>query len=262
MTSAKMFENADISAAYVKYRPVYPPSVANIITSYMRSRGSSGFEVAVDVACGSGQSTFLLCEYFKKVVGLDISQTQIQQANSKCKDAQSTVEFKVADAHSLPIESSSINLLTCAMAWHWLDAEKFYAEAKRVLKPRGCLVVYGHGIHVKDNERVKKAFDAFNNELLHYDFIGEQNMHVLNHYRAVKLPLSQTQRIEFDLPQKSTIDQLLGFMSSVSSYRSYCQQHPENTLLQKIKDSYEMEGDRCGVEEFTLPGFAILGINQ
>ena len=156
MTTTGRFESVDISEAYAKFRPVYPQSVANIIVYYMKSKESLGFDFAVDVGCGSGQSTFLLCEYFNKVVGLDVSETQIQQAKLKCsREATSSklaVEFIVGDAHNLPFESSSVDLITCAMAWHWLDAEKFYNEAKRVLKPGGCLAIYGHGVTVNDNE--------------------------------------------------------------------------------------------------------------
>ena len=264
MTTVKRFEKADHAAAYAKFRPVYPRAVAEIITTYMKSRGGSGFELAVDVACGSGQSTFLLCEYFQKVVGLDVSEEQIAQAKLKCTEdvSKAAVSFEVGDAHSLQLEPSSIDLLTCAAAWHWLDTEKFYVEAKRVLKPKGCLAVYGYGVRIKDNERIKNAFDSFWDEMIQSDCLGKQNMHVMNNYEAVKLPFSQTQQIEFVLPQKATINQLLGLFSSVSAYRSYCEKYPENNLLQKIQSRYEMENGRCNVEEFIYPGFAILGMKD
>ena len=71
-------------------------------------------------------------EDFKKVIGVDVSETQIEQAKSKTESA-----------HSLTIESSSVDLLTCGTAWHWLDPEIFYTEAKKVLKASGmhcCLL--------------------------------------------------------------------------------------------------------------------------
>lgn len=37
-------------------------------------------ELAVDVGCGSGQGTHFLGQHFKKVVGTDISEAQIQEA--------------------------------------------------------------------------------------------------------------------------------------------------------------------------------------
>ena len=266
MATIGKFEDVDHVATYAEFRPVYPKAVASIITSFMDSNESSGYRCAVDVACGSGQSTFLLSEYFDEVFGYDISATQIAQAKLKCQkqdgDGASRVQFKVGDAHNLPISSSSVDLLTCAMAWHWLDAERFYEEAKRVLKPRGCLAVYGHNAEIKGNERIKNVFDTVYGELIQSSCLGERNMHVWNKYNAVELPFTTTKRIEFDLPQKATIRQLMGLMTSVSAYRSYCEKFPENDLLHKVESNYELEKGRCNVEEFCYQGFIILGIKD
>ena len=267
MNKSKRFENAELSAAYVKFRPVYPVCVGDIITSYMRSNGCSGFEFAVDAACGTGQSTFLLSGHFQRIVGIDISQTQIQQANLKLeglenKHTKGNIKFIVGDAHNLPIESSSVDLLTCAMAWHWLDAEKLYTEARRVLKPGGCLAVYGHGGLVSDNERIKIAFDSFYDELFKFNCFAKENLHVRNNYQAVELPFSRAQRIEFDFQQKATMDQLLGMMSSMSMFRSLVEKYPENNILRRIKEDYEVSSDKRDFEEFTFPGFVIIGINE
>ena len=177
------------------------------------------------------------------VVGVDISETQIQQAKLKLEEiendnAKASVEFKVGDAHNLPIDSSSVDLLTCVTAWHRLDAEKFYAEARRVLKPRGCLAVYSHGGLVNDNERIKSVFSAFYDELFKLDCFAEENLHVIDNYKADELPFSCAQRIEFDLQQKSTMDQLLRFLSSVFMFRSYAAKYPKNTLMQTKKENY------------------------
>ena len=141
MNASRRFSTSHISEAYSKFRPVYPQSVANVIVDYMKSKGSLAFDFAVDVGCGSGQSTFLLSDYFDKVVGLDVSETQIEQAKLKGASSKLAVTFIIGDAHNLPFEPSSVDLLTCAMSWHWLDTEKFYDEAKRVLKPGGCLAI-------------------------------------------------------------------------------------------------------------------------
>ena len=45
------------------------------------------------------------------------------------------------------------------MAWHWLDAERFNKEVKRVLKPNGCIAIYGYNITVQDNENVGFAVE-------------------------------------------------------------------------------------------------------
>ena len=263
MAASKLFDTKDISEKYAKFRPVYPKTVAQIITSYMKSNGSLCFQTAVDIACGSGQSTFLLCDSFQEVIGVDISKTQIEQAKIKAAEHPSTktnVQFIVGDAHHLPIESSSIDLVTCATAWHWLDPDLFYAEAQRVLKPRGCLVVYSCGFRIINNDRMKTAFDSFIDELFCSNCFSKQNLHVLNEYKSVTLPFLETKRIEFDFPQTSSIEQLLGLMSSISMYNSYCEKFPENNLLHRIKVDYEADARKVETEEFSFPGFVILGI--
>ena len=116
----------------------------------MTCEGNPCFNSALDVACEFGQSTFLLCEKFQQVTCVDISKTNVKEALSRRHNSDySNIDFMVGDPHSLPIETSSVDLLTCAMAWHLLDPERFYAEAKRVLKPGGCLAIYGYGLMLK-----------------------------------------------------------------------------------------------------------------
>ena len=261
MAASKLFSTKDISKQYAKFRPVYPQTVSNIITSYMKSSGNVSYRTAVDVACGSGQSTFLLCDSFEEVIGIDISKSQIEQAEIKAaENHHRNVKFIVGDAHNIPIESATVDLVTCATAWHWLDADLFYAEAKRILKPGGFLVVYGHGFRITNNDRMKRAFDLFIQEMFLCDCFSEQNMHVLNEYKAVKLPFSESKRIEFEFPQKSSLEQLLGLISSTSMYKSYCQKFTDNTLFDRIRAGYEAHVNI--VEEFSFHGFAILGIKN
>ena len=82
MANIGKFEDVDHVATYAEFRPVYPKAFASIITSFMDSNEGSGYRCAVDVACGSGQSTFLLSEYFDEVFGYE---TQIAQAKLKCQ---------------------------------------------------------------------------------------------------------------------------------------------------------------------------------
>ena len=258
MSATSFFAGREISAVYAKYRPVYPVDVMDIIINYMKANGHHSFNSALDVACGSGQSTFLLCHSFQEVIGVDVSITQVEEAKQALKE-NSNVKFMVGNAHNLPIESSSIDLLTCAMGWHWLEPEAFYSEVKRVLKPGGCIVVYGHGVIIEDNERINKAFRQFDSELFQFNCFTQQNLHVLHNYKDVKLPFSRAQRFDFKLPQATSFEHLLGFLSSVSMYRNYCEKYPNNTLMESLRLSYEMEKVKYNVEEFTLPGFAIMG---
>ena len=214
----------------------------------MDSNHCFGYEQAIDVCCGSGQSTMLLSPLFKNVCGYDNSPAQISQAKSKHETAEGNVLFEIGDAHSLPVESSSVDLLTCAMGWHLLDPDKFYSEAKCVLKPKGCLAVYGYNVKVRDNTLVGSLMEAFLRELIQKECVTEQSFAVLNEYSDVVLPFSKTQRINFHLPQRVSIDQLFGFFESFSCYRTYCKKFPENKFLEILRKEYsgQWSGDNYG----------------
>lgn len=100
-------------------------------------------DLAVDVGCGSGQSTVVLQPFFKKVFGLDVSSNQIKAARKLCVPG---CEFRIGSAEDLSeFPDSSVDLVTCCQAAHWLDLEAFYSEADRVLKPQeGLLAIYGY----------------------------------------------------------------------------------------------------------------------
>ena len=53
---------------------------------------SKPFKVAVDVGCGSGQSTRPLAPHFEKVIGIDVSEAQIAAARQT--DNPSNVEYR------------------------------------------------------------------------------------------------------------------------------------------------------------------------
>ena len=146
--SIRLFESSDHAKYYAQFRPDYPDSVVRTIVDYYASNNTdttvdSGHGTAVDVGCGSGQSTYPLRQHFNKVIGMDISEKQIEQAKKKYSD----VEFRVGPGENLQfLENCSINLITTAQALHWMNHDAFYREVDRVLKPGGTLAVYGYGM--------------------------------------------------------------------------------------------------------------------
>jgi tRNA/tmRNA/rRNA uracil-C5-methylase (TrmA/RlmC/RlmD family) len=75
-------ERFNYGDTYKKYRPTYPSQLYEIITEFI---GNNEKETCVDLACGNGQSTAPLCHYFQKVIGIDPSESQIENATNKGK---------------------------------------------------------------------------------------------------------------------------------------------------------------------------------
>ena len=117
------------AADYAKFRPRYPKELFRWLASVAPSTG-----LAWDCATGSGQAAVELAEVFDRVIATDASEKQITNAESHPR-----VEYRVAPAEESGIESNTVDLITVAQALHWFDLERFYAEARRVLRPGGTL---------------------------------------------------------------------------------------------------------------------------
>ena len=159
----RLFEGKEHAKLYAKYRPTYPDAMFEEIFKYCFTNVSDTvpLDIAVDVGCGSGQSTRPLCRYFRKVIGSDVSEQQIKSAVSKTADEDieiyGNVEYRTSAGEDLSfLEDSSVDLITIAQALHWLNHDVFYSEVKRVLKPNGVFAAYGYGINVLDNDEAEK----------------------------------------------------------------------------------------------------------
>ncbi|XP_038643785.1 putative methyltransferase DDB_G0268948 isoform X2 [Scyliorhinus canicula] len=138
----RLFEEKDHAAMYQKYRLSSYDQVHNLIFNYLEKKKGKPFTLAVDIGCGSGQSTRGLASYFDKVVGIDVSEAQIEEA--KKVDGPDNVSYRLGLAEELEFEDGSVDLVTAGIAAHWFDMEKFMKEAERVLKPKGCVALYCH----------------------------------------------------------------------------------------------------------------------
>ena len=142
---ADAFCSSNVAELYSIYRPVYPPTVLETIVAYCKYHGAS-FEFALDVGCGSGQSTKGLLTYYDKVLGVDRSASQIAMAP---KDIPN-MSFKRGSAEDLYfVDNESVDLITAASASHWFDTDLFYSEMWRLLKPDGVFAEYNYfSIHL------------------------------------------------------------------------------------------------------------------
>lgn len=70
----------------------------------------------VDIATGSGQAVSPLAARFTRVLALDASASQINEAKTL---ALPNVEFIVGDAHATQLPANSADLVTVGQALHW-----------------------------------------------------------------------------------------------------------------------------------------------
>ena len=126
------------ASRYARSRPYFHPLVIARAKEVLGIQGR--VPVALDVACGTGQSTIALASIAEKVIGFDISPNML--ANLVRNDQ---VEYAQARAEQLPFLDGSVALTTCALAFHWFDRDRVLGEVWRVLDTLGKFLVYNNG---------------------------------------------------------------------------------------------------------------------
>ena len=129
------FAHATAAERYAASRPYFHPVVIERIQTHLNLE--QPIPRALDVACGTGQSSLALKEIATDITGIDVSSEMLEFAKQTLG-----IRFLESGAESLPFEDSSFELLTVSNAFHWFDRSRFLTEASRVLEPGGWLIVY------------------------------------------------------------------------------------------------------------------------
>jgi len=124
----KRYERSD-------YRPVW-----KLLIGYLR--GAQG--PILEVGCGTGHWLKEIERLNIPTVGIDPSRNMLEAA---CKK-QSGAAIIQGEAEHLPGKDNSFDRLFCVNSFHhFQDKERFVAEAARVLRPRGKILIVGLDPH-------------------------------------------------------------------------------------------------------------------
>ena len=240
----KTFKSQTTAQQYSRYRPEYPQQVWNKIFAFTERHGVDT-KMALDLACGTGQGTFELCSHYQWTVGVDISKVQIEQAREKATTLGKSgiVEFVHAAASQLPFPDASVDLLTCAMAWHWLDPNTVFPEIDRVLKSPGALAVHSYNIPTISHDQCNKMLHEFINSNGNWPEdgpYGSADENLESHYKNVRLPFPLAERHYMTKETEMSLEWLRGYVMSLNTYDFYCRDHPEarsalDDLMQEMK---------------------------
>ena len=97
----------------------------------------------LDVATGAGFTAVAFAPLVADVTGLDVSAAMLQKARERAQSAGlANLVFETGSAESLPFPPDGFDGVVCRLAaHHFLSVPKFAAEAYRVLRPGGRLLV-------------------------------------------------------------------------------------------------------------------------
>jgi len=97
----------------------------------------------LEVAPGPGYLAIELAKLGRyQVVGLDISKSFVEIAQSKAQEAGVTVEFRHGNASNMPFEANTFDFIVCVAAFkNFTEPVQAIAEMHRVLKPGGKALI-------------------------------------------------------------------------------------------------------------------------
>lgn len=271
--SGLYIRNPSHALNYSIFRPSPPQELVHRIISYLKEKIPPPFTNAVDVGCGSGQSTQVLAPFFKSVVGVDNSESQITHAVQK--NTFQHITYKVGSSDYLDFEENSVQLVTAGQCVHWFDIPKFFTQVDKVLHPGGVLALYCYNVpqpryrNIDLNDCVNKFFFT-----TMWDYILPKTV-MVDQYSYDCEPLrkfpfsSQNSLMEkFSLEVKdSSVSALVGYISTRSSYQNFKQIKGDELAEQVLSDLrnelMEMTGSDLSPEEtkidLTFPFNLVLG---
>jgi SAM-dependent methyltransferase len=110
-------------------------------TRYHLARQYVAGKEVLEVACGSGYGLGYLASDAKIAVGGDIDLTNCRRTKGKYPNRSNMAVINL-DAEHLPFQKDSFDVLILFEALYYIrDALRFFAEARRVLRPGGTLAL-------------------------------------------------------------------------------------------------------------------------
>ena len=198
-----------LAADYHQFRPRYPPELGAWLAG-----AAPGPGVALDLATGNGQAAVALAGHFARVIASDASASQLAHARPHPR-----VSYLRHPAECLPVRSGSIDVVAVAQAAHWFDLERFYPEARRVLKPSGLVALWTYDTFRIDDP-VDRLVDAFYSGVVGRYWPPERR-HVEQGYRTLPFPFAELPAPAFVLATEWTLAQLVGYLSTWSAVDRY-----------------------------------------
>ena len=195
-----------------------------------------GNELAWDCATGNGQAAVALAEIFERVIATDASTRQIGNA-----EAHERVDYRVAPAEESGIESKAVDLITVAQALHWFDLERFDAEVRRVLKPRGVVAAWAYKL-----AQVEPAIDRVVN---HYysEIVGA-------YWPAERVLVEKFEELPFSFPEIAAppfemvaewdVDHFVGYLRTWSATQRFIAAEKRDPLSEIQEELGNAWGDR------------------
>jgi SAM-dependent methyltransferase len=236
------------AADYAKFRPSYPRELFDYLGSIVPSR-----QLAWDCGTGNGQAAVGLASVFQRVIATDASEKQISNAQP-----HECVKYRVAPAENSGIKSGTIDLIMVAQALHWFDLDRFYAEARRVLKPDGVLAASVYNLL-----HIEPAIDEVVNQY-YYEVVGPfwpPERQLVEQFADLPVPFHKIDPPKFEMTAQWNLDHLVGYLGTWSSTQRFIAAKGSDPLEQVTDELRNAWGDPQQTRKVIWPLTLRVGVN-
>lgn len=194
-TTAQSLSFGGAVEEYERARPTYPAEAADWAVP-------AGAKTVVDVGAGTGKFTRSLVAKGLEVFAVEPDNIM---RGSLAKSLPGVTAL-AGSAEHLPLADQSVDLVTVAQAWHWMDHEAAKTEFARVLRPGGSLALI-YNIRDERVDWVRKLGEIM---------MRSEAERMLENELTIGAPFGQTELAQFDWVTMTDLDALIGLVKSRS----------------------------------------------
>ncbi len=123
---------------YGRHRAGFPEALFERLAGF--SIGRCGQRV-LDLGTGTGTLARGLARRGCEVTGLDVASALLDEARRLDDEAGVSIRYVTASAEQTGLPDASFDVVSAGQCWHWFDRAKVAQEVRRLLVPRGWLVI-------------------------------------------------------------------------------------------------------------------------
>jgi SAM-dependent methyltransferase len=216
---------------YAKFRPRYPDALFDFL-----ARAAPARDAVWDAGTGNGQAAVGLARWFAHVTATDASASQIEQAIPHPR-----VSYRVCPAEACGMEDSSFDLVSVAQAVHWFDRDRFWPEARRVLRPRGTIAIWTY-LLFEITPEIDEIVRRFYSGIVGPYWPPERRL-MEQRYQTIDFPFLEFDAPDFMIEQSMTLADVAGYIRTWSATRAFMKhqhQDPVDRLVEELTRAWRV----------------------
>jgi SAM-dependent methyltransferase len=146
-TRLKHGDFTGLAANYALYRPAYAPSVLRALLALL-AKPPAAIDAA-DIGAGTGIWTRMMAPLVRHVAAVEPNDDMRMHGESACAGLR--ISYLRGTGESTGLHTASVDLVSAASCFHWMELEPTLREFHRILRPQGRFVALWNARLIADD---------------------------------------------------------------------------------------------------------------